>query len=487
MLVPEVAARPHPRRILFVLALPALAYSLSQTMLVPAFGDVVRELHSDVATVTWLLTGYLVAAAVCTPLVGRLGDMFGKRRLLVISLIAYAVGNVVSALGQDVGVVIAGRIVQGIAGGVFPLCFAILRDELPREKVAGSIGLVSATVGIGAGAGLLLGGVLADAFGYSSIFWLGAALSLIAVVAIALLVPDSPVRSPGRVDVRGAVLLSAALVMVLVGVSQGRSWGWGGRTSALIGGGLVVFALWVLLQLRTKEPLVDVRTLASRAVLLTNVATLLIGFGMFGAYVLIPQLVEAPTSTGYGHGATATHAGLLMIPGSLSMLLFGPLSGVLGSRHGHRMSLGLGGVLTAVGLTLLAAFHDSDVAVLGWFFVLSAGIGFATAAMPNLILSAVPAHQTGQAAGFNAVIRTVGSSIGSQVTAVIVVSSAAAGSLVPEESGYVVAFAVCAGVTAVASVIAVIVPSAKGAHVNVGDEMGAASLLPDPAFSADPA
>jgi MFS family permease len=306
---------------------------------------------------------------------------------------------------------------------------------------------------------------------------------------IALLVPESPVRVPGRVDVRGAAVLSISLVLLLVAVSEGRSWGWGSpRTLGSAVAGLVVLALWVLLQQRTEDPLVDVKTLASPAVLLTNTATLLVGFGMFGAYVLIPQLVEAPTSTGYGLGASATHAGLLMLPGSLAMLVFGPLSGALGSRYGHRVSLGVGGLLASLGLGMLAAFHGSDAAVLSWFFVVSAGIGFAFAAMPNLIMGSVPRSQTGQATGFNAVVRSVGSSVGTQVTAVIVVSSAATGSLVPKNSGYVAAFAVCAAVAAVAALVAFLVPRTERlGHVQVGDEMGAASLLPEPAFAGEAA
>jgi MFS family permease len=242
----------------------------------------------------------------------------------------------------------------------------------------------------------------------------------------------------------------------------------------------------VPLEARTPDPLVDVRTLAQPAVLLTNLATLLVGFGMFGAYVLLPQLVEAPVSTGYGFGATATHVGLLMLPGSLSMLVIGPLSGALGARYGHRTSLGLGGLMSAFGLGMLAVFHAGDLPTLTWFLVLSIGMGFAFAAMPNLILTAVPLHQTGQATGFNAVVRSVGSSVGTQVTAVIVVSSAAPGSLVPRESGYVTAFGVCAAVSAVAGLVALAIPrTGVGAHAQVGDEMGAASLLPDPAYAGD--
>jgi EmrB/QacA subfamily drug resistance transporter len=485
--VPPHGPRPHPRRTLLVLALPALSFSLAQTMLVPAFPDLVGALHSDVTTVTWLLTGYLVAAAVFTPLVGRLGDMFGKRRMLELSLVAFIVGNVLSALGHDVGVVIAGRVVQGIAGGVFPLIFGIIRDEFPREKVGGSVGLVSAMIGIGGGAGLLLGGVLVDGFGYASVFWLGAVCSVVSLVTIALLVPESPKRVPGRVDLRGAAVLGIGLVLVLVAVTEGRTWGWGSPgTLGVLAAGLVILALWVPLEARTSDPMVDVRTLAQPPVLLTNLATLLVGFGMFGAFVLIPQLVEAPTSTGYGFGATATDAGLLMLPGSLTMLVIGPLSGAIGARYGHRISLALGSLLSALGLAMLAGFHGTELVTLIWYSVLSVGVGFAFAAMPNLILSAVPPEQTGQATGFNAVVRSVGSSVGTQITAVIVVSSAAPGSLVPRESGFATAFVVCAVVSAAAGVVALLIPRAKvGGHAHPGDEMGAASLLPDPAYAGD--
>jgi EmrB/QacA subfamily drug resistance transporter len=479
-------SHPSPRRTLLVLTLPALAFSLAQTMLVPAFPDIVRELRSSAADVTWLLTVYLVSAAVCTPLVGRLGDMVGKRRMLVVSVGCFAVGSVVSAVGGTYVVVLIGRVVQGVAGGMFPLVFGILRDELPPERVGSAIGFVSSTLGIGGGAGLLLGGAMVDALGYTSIFWLGAVASTISIVAIVLLVPESQNKVPGRTDLRGASVLAVGLVMGLLGVSEGPSWGWGSaRVLGLLIGGPLVLAFWVWVQRRTAEPLVDIRTLSSRPVLLTNTATLLIGFGMFGAYVLVPQFVEAPVSTGYGFGGSATHAGLLMLPGSMCMLLFGPLSGSLGTRFGHQWSLVLGTSLCSLGLGLLAAFHGSNVDVLMYFTVLSAGIAFAFAAMPNLIVASVPSTQTGQATGFNAVVRSVGSSVGTQVTAVVVASSIAAGTTLPHDSGYTTAFALCSGVSLLAAVLALVVPGSRTPHLDSGQERGAASLLPDPALAGD--
>ena len=454
-----------------------MAYSLSQTMLVPALTELRTSLHTTQVLVTWLLTSYLVSAAVCTPVFGRLGDMFGKRRMLLVSVGAFAVGNVISALGQDVGVVIAGRVVQGAAGGMFPLLFGIIRDEFPREKVGGGIGLVSSTLGIGSGVGLLLGGVLVDAYSWHAIFWLGAAASLVSVVAIAIFVPESPVRATGRVDWAGAGVLSVGMVLVLFGVSEGKTWGWGSvRVLGLIAGGVVVLALWLPLQARTRDALVDVATLRAPAVLMTNLSTLLIGFGMFGAYVLVPQIIEAPTSTGYGHGGSATHAGLLILPGSLSMLLFGPLSGSLGSRFGHRWSLLIGCVLSTVGLATIAELHDSDLQVASLWFVVTIGIGFAFAAMPNLIVASVPSDQTGQATGFNAVVRSVGNSVGTQVTAVVVASSAV-GTQIATDSGFRNAFLLCAGVSAVSCVLTLLIPRTVAPHLPIGEELGAEGVV----------
>jgi EmrB/QacA subfamily drug resistance transporter len=445
-------------------------------MLVPALTELRVSLHTTTVMVTWLLTSYLVSAAVCTPVFGRLGDMFGKRRMLLVSVGAFAVGNLVSALATDVGVVIVGRVVQGAAGGMFPLLFGIIRDEFPPEKVGGGIGLVSSTLGIGSGVGLLLGGVLVDAFSWHAIFWLGAAASLVSVVAIWALVPESSLRSEGRVDWVGALVLSLGMVLVLFGISEGKTWGWGSpRVLGMVLGGVLVLALWLPLQARTRDALVNVTTLRSPAVLMTNLATLLIGFGMFGAYVLLPQLVEAPTTTDYGLGVSATTAGLLILPGSLSMLVFGPLSGSLGSRFGHKVSLLIGCVLSTIGLTAIAEWHHTELQVMGWWFVVTVGIGFAFAAMPNLIVASVPSDQTGQATGFNAVVRSVGNSVGTQVTAVIIASSAV-GTQVASDSGFRNAYYLCAGVTAVSAVLTLLIPRTKAAHLPVTEEIAAEAL-----------
>ena len=474
--------RAHPTRTLLILGVAALAFSLSQTTVVPAIPDLMRGLHTDQSGVTWTLTGYLVAAAVFTPLVGRLGDIFGKRRLLVVALGAFAAGAVIAAASSDLWVVVGGRVVQGIGGGIFPLCFAIIRDEFPRERVSRAVGLLSAIAGVGGGFGLLLGGLLVDHVSYHWIFWLGAIMGAAAGVSTQLFVPESPIRTPARLDFPGAALLAVGLTLPLIAISQASGVGWGSmRTLGLIGGGLVVLVLWVMFERRTTHPLANIASLTRPPVLITNIATLLVGFGMFGSFILIPTLAQAPTSTGYGFGVDATRAGLLLLPGSFSMLVIGPVSGIVGSRFGNKVPLALGALVTALGLALLAVAHATQLEVLLFSVVMSVGIGFAFAAMPNLILEAVPAHQSGEATGINALVRSMGSSLGSQISATLLAGSAVAG--VATNSGFTHAFAVSAGVAACAAVAALAIPRGQQQpRATVLEGMGATGPLAEPAY-----
>jgi EmrB/QacA subfamily drug resistance transporter len=479
------AARPHPTRSLLILSTAAMSFALAQTSVVPAIGELMRAFDTDAAGVAWTLTGYLVCAAVFTPIFGRLGDMFGKKRMLVIALLIFAAGNLVAAAGQSLEVVVAGRVLQGIGGGIFPLCFAIIRDEFPRERVRASIGLISALAGIGGGLGLVLGGLLVDHVSYHWIFWIGAAAAAVAAVATYLLIPESPNRSGGRIDLRGAALLAVALVVPLVAISEANRWGWGSpKTLGLLAAGLALLALWVAVQRRTAEPLANIATLTRRPVLMTNLATLLVGFGMFGSFILVPQLAEAPESTGYGFGASATQAGLLMLPGALLMLVAGPISGMIGERYGGKVPLGLGGLIAATGLVLLGLVHATQFEVMLFSAVLFTGIGLAFSAMPNLIVDAVSPGETGEATGFNALVRSVGSSLGSQVSGAILAGSIIAGGS-PSDAAFRGAFLLGAAVTLVAAATAMFIPAVPGEHdphLSAAEELGAAGPLAEPAY-----
>ena len=450
-------------RSLLILSTAALAFALAQTTLIPALGELARALDTDANGVAWTLTGYLLSAAVCTPIFGRLGDMFGKRRMLVISLAVFAGGSVVSALAPNLELLVAGRFLQGAGGGIFPLCFAIIRDEFPREKVSSSIGLISATFGIGGGAGLILGGVLVDQLSYHWIFWLGAVMAAAAAVLSQLLIPESPHLSPGRIDVRGAAVLAVGLALPLLAISRANDWGWGSATTlGMLAAGVVILAGWVVLQKNTPQPLADVALLARPPVLMTNLATLLVGFGMFGSFILIPQLAESPEATGYGFGLDATGAGLLMLPGALVMLVAGPFAGILVQRFGGKFPLAAGALISGAGLALMGVAHGSQGEMIVWNLVVSIGIGLAFASMPNLIFDAVPQSETGEATGFNTLVRSVGASLGSQVSAAILTGSVVAGAALPSDDAYTTAFLVSAAVAVAAALLALMIPRVGG-------------------------
>jgi EmrB/QacA subfamily drug resistance transporter len=464
-LAPSVEqARQHPRITLAVLSLGVLAFTLSQTTVAPALPHIQSSLGITESAVTWTLTGYLVSASVMTPIVGRLGDMFGKKRLLMATLVAFAVGSLLCALAPSIGVLIAGRVIQGIAGGLFPLAFAIVRDELPRDRVASSIGIVSAITGIGGGVGLVLGGVIVDHASWHWIFWVSLAITLVALVATYSLVPESPIKTPGSVDWGGAALLAFGLACPLIGVSQSTHWGWGDpRTIALVALGIPLLVGLVAYEKRQAQPLLDMATLARRPVLATNAATAFIGFAMFGSFVLIPQIAQIPESTGYGLGHSATVAGLLLLPSTLVMLIAAPLSGRIGARRGSRGPLIGGALITGFALAWLAFEHLTPLELMTGALFMGTGVGLAFAAMPNLIIEAVRQEQTGEATAVNALVRNVGAAVGAQVSGTILAGSVAAGSELPGESGFTTAFAVAAGVAVMGAGLAVLVPARRRA------------------------
>jgi EmrB/QacA subfamily drug resistance transporter len=436
--------RQHHHVTLWVLVTGALAYALSQTLIAPALPEIQKQLHTSTTAVTFALTSFLLTASVATPIAGRLGDMFGKSRMLVITLSIFGLGSLICALSHSIEVLILGRAIQGIGGSVFPLSFGIIRDEFPAKDVPTGIGLISATFGIGGGAGLVLSGVIVDHLAYEWIFWLAFIVVAIAVVATHFFVPESPVKSPARIDWIGALGLSVGLVALLLAFSESSSWGWGStRILGLLAVAAVVFVAWVRWESRTEQPLVDMRMMRARAVWTTNMTALLVGFGMFGSYILIPRFVQVDPAAGFGFGASVTTAGLFMLPSAAVMLVGGPIAGWMGGRGGSRLPLLLGTGIAASAFTFLAFEHSTRLSIYIGTTFMGIGIAFAFASMANLIVEAVDQTQTGVATGMNTIMRTIGGALGGQLAATIVASHVGAGGL-PEESGYVIAFAMSA-------------------------------------------
>ncbi len=450
--------RQHYGMTLAVLAVAGLSFALLQTMVAPALPAIQREYGASTTAVTWVLTIYLLTASIATPVLGRLGDMFGKDRVLVIVLIVLGAGTVISALSSSLEVLIAGRAVQGVGGAIFPLAFGIIRDEFPRERVASGIGLISATFGIGGGAGLVLAGVIVDHLDYTWIFWLSLVVIAGAAVAAHFFVPESPVKTPARIDWGGAALLGTGIGSGLLAVSQGNHWGWGSfEVLGLLAAAGVLLATWVRYELRVTEPLVDMRMMRLRGVWTTNVTALMVGFGMFGSFLLVPQLVQMPVAAGFGFGASVTQAGLFLLPSSAVMLFAGPLSSRLGARFGSRTPVLIGIALVGLGFVQLAVLHDEPWHIYLNSVVTGAGIGLSFAAMATLIVDSVPQSQTGVATGMNTIMRSIGGALGAQIAASIV-GGHLTGSGLPAESGFVAAFLVSAAALGLAFAAGLLIP-----------------------------
>jgi EmrB/QacA subfamily drug resistance transporter len=447
-------------RTLLPLAGAALAYSLAQTMVIPALPELQAEFHANPADATWLLTAFLLTSSVATPLLGRLGDMHGKERWLLISLAIFGVGSLIAAVGGSLGVLVTGRAVQGAGGAIFPLAIGIIRDEFPRERVAPAIGTVSAMFGIGGGTGLVLAGLFVDHGSISWIFWLSVVTTALAALATWLWVPESPVRVRARIDWVGGGLMSLMLITLLLPISEGNSWGWtSGRVLGLFAATAVLAVVWARWELRVDDPLVNLALMRERPVWTTNVAGFAIGFAMFGSFVLIPQFVQTPSSAGYGFSASVTESGLFLLPSALLMLFAGPFSGRLGARYGSRVPLALGALSSGLSYAWLAAFHGSRFDIYLASVLLGLGVGLALAAMANLVVEAVPPDVTGVASAINAIMRTIGGAVGAQVAAAIVSGSIAAGASYPSESGFTGAFTMSALASLVALLVCFAIPS----------------------------
>jgi MFS family permease len=450
---------------LLILSLGALVYALLQSAVIPALSDLQRSLHTSETGIAWVLTAYLLSASVATPVLGRLGDMYGKERMLLCTYVFLAAGTLMAALVHSVALLDVARVVQGIGGGVFPLAIGIIRDEFPRERVAGAIGLLSAIFGIGGGAGIVIGGLIVEHLNWHWLFWIPLIGLVGAAVLTARFVPESPIRVPARINWTGGLLMAVGLTAFLLAISEATVWGWGStKTIGLLVGGLVVCGAWVLAELRARDPLVDMAMMRLRGVWTTNLAAFLLGGGMFASFILVPQFVETSTSTGYGFGASVLGGGVYLLPSTFTMLVLGALAGPLAHRFGSKWLLVAGAVVGALSFAVIAAEHSRP-----WEFYLSTallgvGVGLAFAAMGNLIVQAVPVAQTGVATGMNTVMRTIGGAVGSQIAATLVAGHLRADGL-PSEHGYVLAFTVSLAFLAVCVFAALLVPGRRRALV----------------------
>ena len=443
--------RQHHNLTLAVLTLAGTAFAFQQTMVFPALPTFQDEFGASTAWTTWVLTAFLVSAAVTTPILGKLGDQYGKERMLLVSLGIFLLGCVGAAAAWNLPSLIGFRALSGAGGALFPLSFAIIRDEFPPARVGVGIGLLSAVFGVGGGFGIVLSGVIVDHLSWRLLFVLGSIPVAASLLLVHRFVPESPIRTPSRVDVPGALLLSGALITFMLALTEGEHLGWlSAPILALAALSALLFAVWGLVESRSPAPMVDLRMLAHRPVLLTNVTTMISGFALFTCFVLVPAFVESPSGQGYGFGASATQAGLYLLPSSLAMLFSGPAAGLLGRRYGPKWPLAVGMAIVACAALLLSQAHDEPWQVVLASALLGVGVGAAFAAMVSLIAENVDAREMGIATGMNTVVRMVGSVVGGQVGAALLTAHTIGSTSVPAEAAFTWAF----GLSAVAALVA---------------------------------
>jgi MFS family permease len=468
--------RPEVRLIYPVLALAVVAYSLVQSMVFPVLPVIEARLHIDTASGTWIMTSYFLAAAVATPIVGRLGDAYGKDRLLATCLMALLVGSVLAAVAASLPVMLTARVVQGIGGGVVPVAFGIVRDEFPPDRVAGAVGFMSSLLGVVSGLTLVIAGPVMSAFGFSWLFWFTALFSALVLLLAHRAIPASPVRRAGRVGWPGAILLCGWLVAVLVAVSEAPVWGWGSASVVgLLVGGLVLIAVWALVESRSGSPLIDLALMRRPAVWSLNLVALLYGFGLYTVPSLFPGLLQAPRSTGYGLGRSVTVAGLIALPMSAAVFAAGVSISRIARRTGIRRLLAVGIWISVPPMISLAIWHSNVVAFVLPEIVIGAGVGLCFSALGALVVEAVPPDQTGVASGTNANIRTVGGAIGLAVAASVLGAHTSGNAVYPAGRGYTLSFVAVAVATGLAALAVGLVPRTPRASAS---RMGRALLHP---------
>ncbi|MDX6330723.1 MAG: hypothetical protein QOI83_3106 [Streptomycetaceae bacterium] len=450
-----------------VLAFAGIVVAVMQTLLVPVIKDLPALLNTSPSNATWVLTSTLLSGAVATPIMGRLGDLYGKRRMLVTSLAVMVVGCLIAGFTSDLLLMIVGRALQGFSMGVIPLGIGLMRDELPREKLGSAMALMSSSIGVGGGLGLPAAALVAQHTDWHVLFFGSAGLGVLSIGLTLLVVPESSLRAEGRFDIAGALGLSAGLVLLLLPITKGSDWGWGSVTTlGLFGAAVVVLLGWGAVQLRIKAPLVDLRTTARRQVLLTNLASIMVGVSFYAISLVLPQLLQLPTSTGYGLGQSMVVAGLCVAPLGLTMIFTAPVYARLSVKYGPKTTLILGMFIIAIGygagLGLMSAAWQTVVISV----VVGAGIGLAYSSLPALIVGAVAPSETGAANGLNTLMRSIGTSVSSAVIGMVLANTAQhAGSVaVPTMHGFRVSFLIATAAVVVGLLLAVGLPAReKGA------------------------
>lgn len=450
-----------PTLLIATLSTIGIVVSLMQTLVVPLIPSLPTLLNTTATNASWVITVTLLASAVCTPISGRLGDMFGKRRILLLDLLAMIAGSVLCAMSSSLIPSVAGRALQGVAIGAIPLGISILRDELPPERVGSAMAVMSSTLGVGGAIGLPLAALIAENADWHVLFWAAAGMGAAGAVLIFRFVPESPIRTPAPFDFGGAAGLATALLALLIAITQGAQWGWTSTSIlTLFAVSILVFLGWGCYELRRRHPLVDLRVSARPRVLFTNIASIAVGFALYGMSLTFPQLLMAPEESGYGLGLSMVAAGLALAPGGFVMMLLSPVSARISARFSPKLTLGAGAAVIGIGYLCASALMDSVWQIMLASVLVTGGVGLAYAAMPALIMGAVPITETAAANGLNALMRSVGTSTSAAVMSAVLANMTITlgGHQLPSRDAFHTAFLISVTAAVVAIALTAVIP-----------------------------
>ena len=450
------------------LSLTVMVVALLQTVVVPVLAQIGDALDASASAVGWTVTVTLLAAAVFTPLLSRIGDLYGRRRVLIGILLVVAAGSLLAAVTTSLLWLLVGRILQGASFGLFPLSIGILRHALPAYKLTSAMAIVSGTLGIGGGIGLVLTGLLTrDGGDYHRIFWLSLMASLIALLLVVMTVPKHRPDRAGRIDWLGGFLLGASLVLLLLPLSQGHQWGWSGpSTLGCFAGSALVLALWLMVERRLRDPLVPLVLMSNRPFMTTNLAGLFIGFGMFVTFLGISGFVQTPAGVGYGFSASVIEASCIyLLPAALVGVITAPIGGRLVRLYGGRTTLIIAALIGLSGFLLMAMLHSQSWHIIVGGSLANGAVSMGYAALPALIVAEVSPGETGIANGVNSIARSIGSALGSALV-ITLLSSNLLATGVPHESAYTAVFLIgAASMICSAFIVAVGLPKAKAVRL----------------------
>lgn len=470
--------------------------AMAVAMLVPGLRPMAAEF--PVEGLAWTITVVSLVGAMAMPLGGKLVDRFGQRPVVLTACAVFLLGSLISALSSSFALMIVGRALQGTIAVMPVIAYRVFRDSLPPRIVPIALGALGTGFGVSGLLAPIIGGALVDGLGYRSIFWFFVVYTAVLTPLSVVVLPRTPRRRStevGRIDVLGGLLLAAGIGGILLGLGEGGKWGWLAPSTLLVLlGGIIALGLFVLVESRVEEPMIELRLLRNPAVALTLTVGL-VGFMSCGMMAItLPQMLQTPSSTGmvYAFGLSALMVGLAQIPFGITSMVFGPVGGALTKRFNPRAIMISSLVSFAIGSMLLAMAHRSLVLILVWLCFMGVGFGLFWAAQPNLMVEAVPAKYTGVSGGIQVCSVSISTAIGSAVVgAVLGANVADVGPDGPlyNDSAFTTIFLVGTGTAVIALVITLFMqhgrqPATGGAATDL--ELGVESVHEDVGSENEP-